>query len=77
MKLGLDQEELLRTLLENKEELRVLYLVIEDVVSGYESSVNKVMLSDQASERDLLYKRLRADGARKLLLDIGRVLKIK
>lgn len=76
-KLTLEQEELLKAVLDNKDEMRVLYQVLEDVVVGYELSVNRVMVVDTLSERDLLYKRLKADGARKLLMDIGRLFKLK
>lgn len=76
-KLTLEQEELLRAALDNKDEMRVVYQVIEDLVVGYEQSVNKVMVTDDATERDLLYKRLKAEGARKLLAEIGRLFKLK
>ncbi len=76
-KLTLEQEELLRAALDNKDEMRVVYQVIEDMVSSYEQSVNKVMVTDTNTERDLLYKRLKAEGARKLLLEIGRLFKLK
>ena len=76
-KLTLEQEELLRAALDNKEEMRVVYQVIEDLVYGYEQSVNKVMVTDAGTERDLLYKRLKAEGARKLLSEIGKLFKLK
>ncbi len=76
-KLTLEQEELLRALLDNKDELKVLYGVIEDIVEGFEQSVNKVQLIDSTSERELLYRRLKAEGARKLLTEIAKVCKVK
>lgn len=75
-KLTQDQEELFRTLLESKEELKVLHHIIETIVIGYEQAVNKVNLVDPQSERELLYRRLKADGARKLLSEIAKVCKV-
>lgn len=76
-KLTLEQEELLRAVLDEKDQLRVLYQVLEDVVVGYELAVNRVMVADALTERDVVYKRLKAEGARKLLSDIGRLFKLK
>lgn len=76
-KLTLDQQEQLRSLLDNKDEMRLLNLVIEDIVVAMEASVNKVTITDTSTERELLYRRLKAEGARKLLTEIQKACKLK
>lgn len=76
LKLTLEQEELLSSLLDNKEELKVLLLIIEDAVKEQERHVNTINISSAATERELVYRRCRAEGARKLILDIRKILKL-
>ena len=72
-----EQRDLLNDLIENnKDALQVLGYMLEQAVKHAEEHVNSVNVSSSAAERDLVYRRLKAEGARKLFVDYLKICRI-
>lgn len=76
MKLTQDQHEALAELLENKDGMNVMFLMLESVVQRLERDVVAVPLSE-ATEKDVIYRKARAEGARRVQTELLAATKLK
>lgn len=76
MKLTQEQHEALSDLLENKEGIRVLVSLLDAIVADVEKDVITMPLTVD-TEADLVHKKARAEGARKVLTSLLLTLKLK
>lgn len=76
MKLTIEQNEALAEILEHQEGLAALFLKFEMVVQDLERQVIQYPLAS-GSESELVYRKARAEGARKAYNELRALLKIK
>jgi len=75
MKLSQEQSEALTDLVQNTEGMRALLIRIEQIVAHIEAQVLNMQLTPD-TESELVYRKARAEGARKVSNDLRALLKL-
>lgn len=76
LKLSTDQQEALSEVTENREACQALYLAATQCVVAMQSDMHSLALSGDNAERELLYRKCRADGAVRLLGELKNLLRL-
>lgn len=75
LKLSVEQQESLSAITEDRDACQALYLAMVQAVSAIQADLHSLAISE-ATERELIYRKCRADGAVKLLGELKVLLRL-
>jgi hypothetical protein len=76
LKLNAEQQEALSSIIDDKNACQALYLAMMQCVSSMQDGIHTLALSGPDNERELIYRKCRADGAVKLLGELKNLLRL-